>query len=294
MARRVVQATLVVLAVGVVLGFVTFRRVIPHRTGNPPGIFVVQETSAAAVHDAFARAPAFLKPANGRVRAGIMPHHTLVAPLLAAFFRGIAEQTPPETVVVLGPDHGNLGRDYITTTKNSWQTPDGVVAVNGGLVDALVGAGLVSVDDQVLRGEHGVFAVLPYLKRVFPDAMIVQLAIHGDLRPDKLNDVAETLVRMLKPNDLVIASVDFSHYKDATGAWTDDAVSLPVIRQLDTEAALGIPVDSPPSISLLLQYAQLERLQYQELVHTNSAEFLHDLTLQSTTSYLTAYFHDPE
>lgn len=256
-------------------------------------MFIVQETSASAVDDAFARSPAFRKPANGRVRAGILPHHTLVAPLLAAFFSGIAEQTPPATVVILGPDHGNLGRDYVTTTKHSWQMPDGALAVNSELVDALVSAELVAVDDRVLRGEHGVFAVLPYLKRVFPDVKIVQLAIRGDLRPDKLRLLAVELGNRLKPNDLVVASVDFSHYKDATGAWTDDAVSLPVIRQLDAEAALGITVDSPPAVYLLLRYARLQDLKYQELVHMNSAEFLHDLTLPSTTSYLTAYFRDP-
>ncbi len=294
MARRIVQTTLVILAVSGIVGLGSFRRLIPHRTGNPSGVFVVQETSAAAVQEAFERSASFLKPANGRVRAGILPHHTLVAPLLAAFFSGIAEQTPPETVVILGPDHGNLGRDYVTTTKHSWQMPDGTLAVNSELVDALVSAGLASVDDQVLRGEHGVFAVLPYLKRVFPDAKIVQLAIRADLRPDKLRLLAIELRNRLEPNDLVVASVDFSHYKDATGAWTDDAVSLPVIRKIDVEAAFGIPVDSPPAIYLLLQYARLQDLKYQELVHMNSAEFLHDLTLPSATSYLTAYFRDPE
>lgn len=76
----------------------------------------------------------------------------------------------------------------------------------------------------------------------------------------------------------------------AAGAWADDQQSLPVIACGDAAAALTIPVDSPPAVSLLLRFAALRRLRYEQLEHANSAEMLGDLTIPSTTSYLTAYF----
>lgn len=287
MRRRTVLWSGGGLAVVAVLigGVVLFRS-----SGNSASVVPVPDASSWAVNEAYGTAAPYTFPPNGKVAAGIVPHHTLVAPLIAAFFSGLDASHRPSTVVIIGPDHGNLGTAYVTTANDSWDTPDGTVSADQSTIQALVDRGVAAYDDGLIRNELGVYAILPYLKHQLPDASIVPLAIRADLRSDKLDTLADTLAKLLGPDDLVIASVDFSHYKDVVGAWSDDAVSLPVIRRLDADAALAIPVDSPPSISLLLRYAKLRGLSYQELVHTNSAEFLHDLTLQSTTSYLTAYF----
>lgn len=262
-----------------------------NRFASQDRTIIVRETGALAVSDAFSRVGPYLESPSGTVRAGILPHHTLAAPIISAFFRGLELQESPRTVVIIGPDHGNLGSAYVTTTKQSWQTPEGLVDVDGRIVDALLGRGLVAIDDQLLEQEHGVSAILPYLRHQFPKARVVQLAVRGDLRSDRLEEMASALRDLVEPNDLVLASVDFSHYKDLIGARADDAISLSAITRGDAEAALSIPVDSPPSIVLLLLYARLRGLVYQELVHTNSAELLGDLSLTSTTSYLSAYFN---
>ena len=253
-------------------------------------IIPVKNTSSWAVGDAFAQSKPYVHAPKGRVSAGILPHHTLVAPLLAAFFRGI-ENSPLSTVVIVGPDHGNAGRAYVTTARYLWDTPDRVVPANQELIQTLVDRGVAVYDDALIRREPSVSAVVPYLAHQFPEATVVPLALRGDLRSDKLEQLADVLADLLGPHDLVLASVDFSHYKDIVGARTDDQISLSAIASMDADAALHAPVDSPPSLSLIIRYAQLRGLSYQELVHTNSAEFLHDLTLPSTTSYLTAYFY---
>ena len=270
----------------VVSGVVLF-----HGSRSTASVVPVPETSSWAVNDAFAKAVSYAVLPKGRVAAGIVPHHTLVAPLIAAFFRGLEASHLPSTVVIVGPDHENQGIAYVTTSNDSWSTPDGIVTADRRVIQALVERDVASFDDILIRNEPSVSAVLPYLEHRFPDTSVVPLAIRGDLRSDKLDQLAGALADILGPDDLVIASVDFSHYKDTVGAWSDDAVSLPVIRRMDVDAALTIPVDSPPAISLVLRYAKLRGLSYQELVHTNSAEFLHDLTIPSTTSYLAAYFY---
>lgn len=250
----------------------------------------VQDTGSWDVNEAFVSAAPYVHAPDGRVAAGIVPHHTLADPLIAAFLRGLSGTHQPKTIVILGPDHGNVGNAYVTTSQFSWSTPDGIVRTDRTFVKTLVERGLADYDEELISHEHGVYAVIPYIAHQFPDALVVTLAIRGDLRSDKLEELAGALSDMLGPDDLLLASVDFSHYKNVEGARTDDARSRSVIAAGDADAAFDIPVDSPPSISLLLRFATRRGLAYQQLVNTNSAEFLHDPTITSTTSYLTAYF----
>lgn len=293
MARRVLfLGAIGVLLVLSTLGVVLESRRTAAANGSDQGTFTVAGISRRQLDEAYQQSQTLVRQPKGTVRAGILPHHLLVAPLFAAFFSGLPEQSAPSTVVVIGPDHGNIGRGYVSTTRHSWQTPDGIVVkTNTDIVDALVRDDTAVVDDHLLEVEHGVYAALPFVKRQFPNALVVQLALRGDLRPDRLEALARRLNELLGPHDLVLASVDLSHYKTAAGAWSDDAVTLSAIRNGDPDDALRIPVDSPPAISLLLRFARMNGLTLQELAHTNSAEFLHDLRIASTTSYLTAYFY---
>lgn len=290
--RTVVRSIGALLAcAGIIYGTLLIRAGTGDAWRHEATVVPVPDTSSWAVNDAFVKAIPYVVAPKGHVVAGIVPHHTLVAPLIAAFFRGLEGSNPPTTVVVIGPDHGNLGNGYVTTALNSWSTPDGDVRANREFVQKLVNRGVVTYDDWLIQREHGVYAVIPYLAHQFPNATVVPLAIRGDLRSDKLEQLTAALSEVLGPDDLLVATVDFSHYKNVEGARTDDERSLSVIETGDADAALEIPVDSPPSISLLLRFMKKRGLSYQQLAHTNSAEFLHDPTVTSTTSYLTAYFN---
>lgn len=117
------------------------------------------------------------------------------------------------------------------------------------------------------------------------------MAIKGDSRPDRLEALAKYFTEHLGPDSLILASVDFSHYKGLIDSRQDDNTSLQVIANLDYEAALNIPVDSPMAISLVLRYSRLRCLHEQRLLTMNSAEFTKTLDAPSTTSYLNSYFY---
>lgn len=253
----------------------------------------VPDVTLAELDAAFTASSPYVHQAIGPVGAGILPHHELVGPLLAAFFLGLHPDVAPSTIVILGPDHPNIGNNYATTGCLDWQTPYGTVQCDDRLVSGLLQSNLAGQDETLLAREHGVYTIVPYLRRVFPKAKIVQIALKGDQRPDRLEELAKYFNTNLGPNDLVLASVDFSHYKNLVSAWQDDDLSLRVIRDLDPDAALNIPVDSPPAISLLLRYVRLRNLKEQQLLAMNSAEFTNELSLPSTTSYLNAYFVKP-
>ncbi len=253
-------------------------------------IWPVPDSTVAELDRAFTLAPAWVMQSDEPVVAGITPHHALVSPIIAAWFLGLKTQPAPTTVVIIGPDHHNAGAGYITTATTDWQTPDGIARVDRTLVTVLAQSDDVVIDPKLIRSEHGVYTAIPYIYRVWPRATIVTLAIKGDRRPDRLQRLASRLDQLLGKNDLVIATVDFSHYRPAIDALLEDQESLSVIARGDVEGALGIPVDSPPAISLILRYEKIRQLNYRQLVHTTSAQFTGQLDAQSTTSYVSAYF----
>ena len=89
---------------------------------------------------------------------------------------------------------------------------------------------------------------------------------------------------------LVLASVDFSHYKTSPEAQRDDKRSIAAIRSFDFRGVYQIEADSPPSIYTLLKFSQLNRARFSLLANTNSALLAGKPGLLSTTSYVTGFF----
>ena len=260
------------------------------RTPVATATWTVPDVTHAEITAAFTGAGPWTKAPNGTVRAGIVPHHGLVSPMIAGWFASLQEEQSPATVVIIGPDHENRGAGYLTTARVDWVTPEGLVRVHTELVDDLVETDHVVIDEGLLQSEHGVYTVLPYVRRAWPAARVVTIAVKGDARPDRINRLAQVLVEKLDVHDIVLATVDFSHYTTAIDALAADQESLGVIERGDATAAFSIPVDSPPAISLVLEYAKRRSLTYQQLFHTTSAQFVGQPDVQSVTSYLSAYF----
>lgn len=251
---------------------------------------VIRETSQQDIIQAEHDGQQFAVRATSPVLAGILPHHMLVSPLVEAFFLGLPATPVPRRVVVIGPDHENRGQADLTTTTRSWSSVAGEIETDAEFSRRLVQNTSVVVDDALAEREHGVNDVLPFIHRRWPTTRVVTITLKYASTPSELQSLAAFLSQNLGARDLLLASVDFSHYKNSEMAQADDVKSLAAIRAIDPIAAMTIPVDSPPAISVLLRYVQANKLKLQELVHTNSAEYLNDPTLQSTTSYLTAYF----
>lgn len=223
---------------------------------------------------------------------GLVPHHNLAAANLSAFFLEL-EAEPPRTVIVVGPNHENLGQRVITG-RYGWATSFGRVDPDLDLIGRLAEEGLATVDDQALAREHSVGALMPYLKYHAPDTRVVPLVLHSDLTLGELRRLADHLAPHLTADRLLLASVDFSHYLTRDEAEAKDRVTLDAILRRDLAAIRQMNndyVDSPPSLILLLLL--MERLGAagpEILAHTNSGVLLGS-DLIETTSYFTFAYH---
>lgn len=220
-------------------------------------------------------------------RAAVVPHHDLAAALVGRLV-GSLRSAHPKTIVIIGPDHPNAGHTRYTVSVSDWSGLNRRFPTNTEAVEALRALPAVSVSEELIAREHSVLVPLPFLAAQFPDARFVLLTVRGGFDLDADRQLAETLGRSLGPDDLVIASVDFSHYKPFPAAQAEDEISLAALRSGNPDALAQIPADSPSSLVIAEMYAHDRGArELSVLDHSNSALLLGNPALTETTSYVT-------
>ena len=230
---------------------------------------------------------------EGPVIGGIIPHHLLPGQLITGFFRGLAAGQPPDTVVLIGPNHDNEGRARALTSELPWETPFGTIEPDLETIRALTTSGLVSVEDFVLTTEHSVAGIMPAIKYYLPEARVVPLILSGETTPAEARQLGEALATRWSEGTVVVAAVDFSHDLIQSQAEQRDAVTLKALRENDADTLFTLDnqyLDSPPSIATLMAaVTALHANEFVLLEHTNSGALLHD-ELAPTTSYVVGYY----
>ena len=284
-----------VLVAGVVF-FVTRIQYFP-----PTAITQVQTPlhySAYSQKDFFEKAfdaatPALLDAATQRIE-GIVFNHHLLAPHFIAQALSTVATTSPITIVLISPNHFNVGRGQILTSRYSWSTPYGILESDIKLIDQLVGGGFLTLDEQPFEKEHGIANVVAFIKRSLPQAKVVPIIVKDALSDKKTDEFAASLGSIMPKNFLAAASLDFSHYQTLDVANQHDEVSLSVLKTLDWRGTSGLDIDSRPGLRMFLKLmTQVGATRFHLLQHSNSAIVSGLLSVSSTTSYINGYFSAP-
>jgi MEMO1 family protein len=237
---------------------------------------------------AFADNPAMVE--RDRVVAGIIPHHLLASHQIARWFDGIINANP-SVVVVIGPNHNEVGNGPILTSEADWNTPYGILNRDSDLIDQLVNSGLVKVDERVFTQEHSISSEVSFIKRTFSKTKIIPIILKNKVNDAEAVELATKLNDLLPVDALVIASADFSHYLTPDEADQQDAVTLPALQSLDPKRVEEMYVDSKPTIRTVLEYSKLRHANTFDLVeNTNSAKVTGQMDLTEVTSYFTGYY----
>jgi poly-gamma-glutamate synthesis protein (capsule biosynthesis protein) len=148
-----------------------------------------------------------------------------------------------------------------------------------------------TASDALIESEHSVLVPMPFLAERFPNARFIPLALRGGWNASAISALAERLDELLAPDDLVVASVDFSHALPLASAEQEDVLSRQLLESGDPNALSAVRADSPEALAVAMRFAQLRRAgSISILRHANSAELLDARDAQNTTSYFTAAF----
>jgi AmmeMemoRadiSam system protein B len=253
-----------------------------------PALFYDNATFFSSV-----RAAATLPLPEGDVAGAIIPHDWRGGEYIAWLFRSLAKRHPPTTVILIGPNHDNEGYPGVLTSELAWSTPFGLVQPDRELIAALMGRGLVFIDEPVLATEHSVAGIMPAIAYYLPGAHVVPLIIRGDAGPKVAERLGQALASQLDDTTLLVAAVDFSHDLVSSAAERNNAVTLAALRAGDSATLFTLDnryLDSPESIAVLMaSMASAGAGPFVLTADTNSAALRGD-ELAPTTSYLVGYY----
>jgi len=221
----------------------------------------------------------------------VVPHHLLASEYIARLIK-MSSARDIKTVVILGPNHENLGSDSAIITKAKWDTPFGLVGVQGELVDNLVADLGLELRHQAFVDEHSIGAITPFVKYYLPEAEILPIILTSYASVRDAEEISQWLVDNLSEEALVITSIDFSHYLTKEQADQNDKIIRQLILDRDIEKIAVLNndyIDSPISLATALIYANQNNLQTKIVYNSNSFDFSVIKPIE-TTSYFAITF----
>jgi AmmeMemoRadiSam system protein B len=231
-----------------------------------------------------------------RVTGISVPHHLLAADLIA---RGLqaASGNRYDRVIILSPDHFNRSRRPMATTRRDIETVFGPLQNDRAATGALLRDEALFDDSGLFAKEHGIAALLPFVRHFFPDAKIVPIAISYDASRADCDRALALVEQLIGPRTLVVQSTDYSHYLPADVARQRDQETLNIIAGNDADAVLRLVqpahMDSRASQYMQMQLQGSVFKSYATVVaNRNSAEY--SAIGAKTTSYIvTVYTERP-
>jgi AmmeMemoRadiSam system protein B len=256
---------------------------------------------------------ALLAPDGGFsfVPAGaVMPHHLLVKKDINELYAKLAQIHEYKRIIIISPNHFNFGYHYIETTNAENGKFPGQ-KIDRDAYAKLIASKVVFSEPGKFYLDHGVNNHLPFIKKYFPNAVIVPLLIKSGADEARLNILAKTLSEIADKDTLVLASIDFTHYAPESDALMNDERTVGLLRDwsnnvfksvnlqqiLDISGNSNplvpdaISMDSPESLYTLLRVMELSGNRgFSFVKRTSSAEILGIKDPKLNTSHIFGVF----
>lgn len=245
--------------------------------------------SKEAVESAYAQPLYF----EGKAQGVIVNHHLLAAGLIAQNFQAL-ETEEPITIVLVSPNHFSMGKGQLISSDRDWEACHGPIRRDEDLTRRLAAENLVNIDEVPFVFEHGIYNLLPFVKKSFPNARVVPIIIKETAGEEQLEALADKLANYLPENSLVIGSFDFSHETTNELAEKQDKASVALIESMDSGRVGGVKIDSQKGLWLVMEYSKRRGAEaFQLTANTNAAKLTGDLASKYVTSYVTGVFTSP-
>jgi AmmeMemoRadiSam system protein B len=176
-----------------------------------------------------------------------VPHHMLAADLIA---RGVlaAGGGSYDRILLLSPDHFRSLKTPFGITTADLDTVNGALVADRDLARKVLDASSMFSDIGSAPVEHGIHAVTPFIRAVFPNAQVVAVTTATSSRPEEWRAAADLLGDLLADlsggvvgrKTLIVQSTDYSHFLPVEIAALRDQETLAALASGDPDAVLAL------------------------------------------------------
>ncbi len=232
-----------------------------------------------------------------RVSGMAVAHHLVAADLIARAF-AVAAANRYDKIILFSPDHFKRSIRPFATTRRSFETVFGPVPASLDDIDRLLArSSLVEESDLFVR-EHGIAAILPFIRHFFPGTPIVPITVAIGSNRKQWDQFIDDIGPLITPRTLIVQSTDFSHYLPFADAIRHDQQVLNVISSgdLDAVARLRQPshLDSRGAQYIQMRLQQLHFGARPTVIANSNLQLYAKNEVTSTTSYVIQLYLAPD
>jgi len=245
-------------------------------TVRPPAVAGTFYPSTAAdvrrsLREAFA--DAVERPVDAPVpQAIVVPHAGYVysgAIAASSYARIAPARETIHRVVLLGPSHRVPVRGLALPSVDAFETPLGLIPIDGAARSHALGLRAVHVDDGAHALEHSLEVQLPFLQSVLSEFTLLPMSV-GDATTEEVAAVLDACWG--GPETLVVISTDLSHYHPYDEATRLDARTAAAIVTQRPEAVRDVDACGARPLRGLLRRASEHGLDIEQLDLRNSGD----------------------
>lgn len=232
-----------------------------------------------------------------KVTAFITPHHLVAKDLIKEVFQKTAEENKNikiDRIILISPNHFNAGGGNLILADKDWEFDGQKILSDKNLINSLRQEKIAYLQNDIFNQEHGITALLPFVKDYFPETSIVPMIIRDNTPNDEIDKLANFLSQQ-EGNTLLILSSDFSHELDKNISYLHDKIAIDTIENFDLENAKNLETDCVGGLRLILEFAEKKNYKnFQVLANSNSSEVYNKFFIGDNTSYVTGQFFNSE
>ncbi len=169
----------------------------------------------------------------------IVPHAGYIysGPVAAHAYYKLSKEEPPNTIILIGPNHTGIGIGVATYKGKAWKTPLGEIEIDLELAKLLTEKSYyLGFDNDAHAYEHSLEVQLPFLQYIYGDSFkIVPITAYmQDL--DIAKDLGEAIHKVKEETGtdlIIVASTDFNHYESHEITVNKDMLAIQAILDRD-------------------------------------------------------------
>jgi AmmeMemoRadiSam system protein B len=219
-----------------------------------------------------------------KANALTVSHHLLAKNLINQAMEATTQDY--STIILIGPNHFDLGKGVVQTSTEDWQTKFGWLKTQKQLVNQLADYHLATINPENFNTEHSICSLVSFVRKQFPQANLIPLILKSTTPREQSQNLGQFLGQNCA-DCLLIASLDFSHEVPLNQAQINDQKSIEVLTHLDQENIGQISCDSLPTLQVLFAYLENKGVKQGKLLNQSDSYQISGENPTSVTSYIT-------